>query len=55
MMSLFSALVGVVIESVKLPISIAKDVFMVVPTGGDTHETEKNLERIKKEAEKANG
>jgi|CXWL01.1.fsa_nt_gi hypothetical protein len=52
-MGLFSAIVGVAIETVKLPLSIAKDVFMVVPTGGDTHETHQNLERIKREAEKA--
>ena len=53
-MGLFSALVGVTIEVVRLPISIVKDAVMFVPTGGDTHETQENLERIKREAEKSN-
>lgn len=54
-MGLFRAIVGVVIETAKLPVSIAKDIFMVVPTGGDTHATKDNLERIKAEAGTDNG
>jgi len=54
-MGLFSALVGVVIETVKLPVSAVKDLVMVMdPDRHVGQYTKENLERIKREAEKSN-
>jgi len=53
-MGLFNALVGVVIETVKLPVSAVKDLVMVMdPDRHVGQYTKESLEKIKKEAEKA--
>jgi len=53
-MGLLSALTGIVIETIKLPIAVAKDVIdLDDPLEPIGHNTKENLERIKEEAEKA--
>lgn len=51
-MGLFSALVGTVIETGKLPFSMIGDA-LDIACGEDPHRTSKNLDLIKFEAEKA--
>lgn len=51
-MGLFSALVGGAIETIKLPVAVLKDVVTFGNFGEETY-TAKQLEQIKREAEKA--
>ena len=56
-MGLFSAIIGVGIETIKTPFKIAADVVMMPvdtdPGAGPFHRTKQALEAIKEEAEKA--
>ena len=55
-MGLFSALVGVVIETAKLPMDVVVDVVTLGGTAdGEGSRVVKRLEEIKEEAEKADG
>ena len=51
-MGLFSAIVGGVIETIKLPVAVVKDIATLGNFGEGTY-TAKQLEKIKEEAEKA--
>ena len=58
-MGLFSAIVGVVIETAKVPFKVAADIVCAPvdtePGRGIGHRTREALEAIKEEAEKADG
>ena len=51
-MGLFSALVGGAIETIKLPVAVVKDAATLCNFGDGSY-TAKQLEKIKREAEKA--